>query len=313
MSVIVDRPELSAATGYAVNPLDRMSERRDDAAFIAALQHDPEARTLVLVGDNALLQREGDDFHALYTFDEAKRFGEPREIAFLGHDGTGGIFASQFDPEVGTALHGQGGLTSIDLRSIALQGLVSPKMVGALGQAKSVMYWHAHHRFCANCGAPTRVTAAGWRRECESCGTHHFPRTDPVAIMLATDGDRCLLGRQARFPPGMYSCLAGFIESGETLEDAVRREIKEEAGIITGRITYLASQPWPFPCSLMIGCLAEATSRDLRVDTTELEDARWFTREDARMMLRNAHPAQLFAPPKIAIAHHLLAAWANAG
>jgi NAD+ diphosphatase len=312
MSVIVDRSELSAATGYAVNPLDRMSERREDADFIAGLRGDPEARTLVLVGENALLQREGDDFHALYTFDEAKRFGESREIVFLGHDGTGGIFASQFDGERGPAMHGQGGLTSIDLRSIALQGLVSPKMVGALGQAKSVMYWHAHHRFCANCGAPTRVTAAGWRRECGSCGTHHFPRTDPVAIMLATDGDRCLLGRQARFPAGMYSCLAGFIESGETLEDAVRREIKEEAGIATGRIIYLASQPWPFPCSLMIGCLAEATSRDLNVDTTELEDARWFTREDARMMLRNAHPAKLFAPPKIAIAHHLLAAWANA-
>ncbi|MBV9394212.1 MAG: NAD(+) diphosphatase, partial [Methylobacteriaceae bacterium] len=214
---------------------------------------------------------------------------------------------------VGTAMHGHDGLTSIDLRSIALQGLVSPKMVGALGQAKSVMYWHAHHRFCANCGAPTRVTAAGWRRECDACSTHHFPRTDPVAIMLATDGDRCLLGRQARFPAGMYSCLAGFIESGETIEDGVRREIKEEAGITTGRITYLASQPWPFPCSLMIGCLAEATSRDLKVDTTELEDARWFTREDARMMLGNAHPAKLFAPPKIAIAHHLLAAWTDAG
>ena len=312
MSLIVERSELSAATGYAVNPLDRMSERREDAEFIAILQRDPEARTLVLVGENALLQRDGDDFHALYTFDEAKRFGELREIAFLGHDGTGGIFASQFDPEVGAAMHGQDGLTSIDLRSIALQGLVSPKMVGALGQAKSVMYWHAHHRFCSNCGAPTRVTAAGWRRECDSCCTHHFPRTDPVAIMLATDGDRCLLGRQARFPPGMYSCLAGFIESGETIEDGVRREIKEEAGITTGRITYLASQPWPFPCSLMIGCLAEATSRDLKVDTAELEDARWFTREDARMMLRNAHPAKLFAPPKIAIAHHLLAAWANA-
>jgi NAD+ diphosphatase len=198
------------------------------------------------------------------------------------------------------------------LRSIALQGLVSAKMVGALAQGKSVMYWHAHHRFCANCGAPTRVTAAGWRRECESCGRHHFPRTDPVAIMLATDGDRCLLGRQVRFPAGMYSCLAGFIESGETIEDAVRREIKEEAGITTGRITYLASQPWPFPCSLMIGCLAEATSRELKVDATELEDARWFTRDDARMMLRNAHPAKLFAPPKIAIAHHLLVAWAHA-
>ena len=128
MSLIVERSELSAATGYAVNPLDRMSERREDAEFIAILQRDPEARTLVLVGENALLQRDGDDFHALYTFDEAKRFGELREIAFLGHDGTGGIFASQFYPEVGAAMHGQDGLTSIDVGvAISRRQLLVPR------------------------------------------------------------------------------------------------------------------------------------------------------------------------------------------
>jgi len=128
--------------------------------------------------------------------------------------------------------------------------------------------------------------------------------------MLATEGGRCLMGRQARFAQGMYSALAGFIEPGETMEDAVRREIHEEAGIRTGRVTYLATQPWPFPASLMIGCLAEATSTTLDVDRTELEDARWFSKDDCRLMLSNAHPEGFICPPKMAIAHHLIRSWA---
>jgi NAD+ diphosphatase len=153
------------------------------------------------------------------------------------------------------------------------------------------------------------VAAAGWRRECDVCKAQHFPRTDPVVIMLAVDGDNCLLGRQARFPKSMYSCLAGFLESGETIEDAVRREIFEEAGVKCGAVAYLASQPWPFPASLMIGCIAEATTRELNVDGVELEDARWFSRAEARSMLEARHPAKLLAPHPMAIAHHILKAW----
>ena len=151
---------------------------------------------------------------------------------------------------------GRDDLELVDLRTIAVQGLVSAQALAILGQAKAILHWHARHGHCANCGAPTRIAAAGWRRECDACKAQHFPRTDPVVIMLAVDGEQCLLGRQARFPKGMYSCLAGFLEPGETIEEAVRREIHEEAGIDCGEVAYVASQPWPFPSSLMIGCLA---------------------------------------------------------
>ena len=198
----------------------------------------------------------------------------------------------------------------VDLRSVMTQGMVSEKTAGRLAQAKSVMYWHSRHRFCSNCGAETQVGAAGWKRVCAACKAEHFPRTDPVVIMLAVSGDKCLLGRQPRFPKGMFSALAGFVEGGETLEDAVRREIKEEAGISCGKVTYMASQPWPFPCSLMIGCLAEAEDEKITIDVTELDDARWFSREDALKLVEGRLDG-FFCPPKFAIAHQLIASWAR--
>ena len=182
-----------------------------------------------------------------------------------------------------------------------------------LAAAKALMHWHARHRFCSNCGAPTEVAVAGWRRDCPVCKAMHFPRTDPVVIMLAVDGDACLLGRQPRFPKGMYSALAGFVEPGETIEAAVRREIREEAGVACGAVQYFASQPWPFPASLMIGCFAEAESRSLEVDRVELEDARWFSRDEAIALLERRHPDGLTAPTPMAIAHHLLKRWAYEG
>jgi NAD+ diphosphatase len=182
-----------------------------------------------------------------------------------------------------------------------------------LGQAKAILSWHVRHGFCANCGAATRPAAAGWRRECDACKAQHFPRTDPVVIMLALDGERCVLGRQSRWPMGMYSCLAGFVEPGETIEEAVRREIREEAGIACGEVAYLASQPWPFPSSLMIGCFARATSRDIVVDDVELEDARWFKHDEVMAMFDKRHPEGLTAPMPMAIAHHILRVWAEGG
>ena len=152
----------------------------------------------------------------------------------------------------------------------------------------------------------------GYRRDCPACGAEHFPRTDPVVIMLAIDGDRCLLGRQARFAPGMYSCLAGFVEPGETIEDAVRRETQEEAGITIGRVRYYSSQPWPFPSSLMIGCHAEALSTEFDRDEAELEDCRWFDRGAKSLRCSPAtHPGGIKCPPTIAIAHRLIRAWAE--
>jgi NAD+ diphosphatase len=206
---------------------------------------------------------------------------------------------------------GRDDLKLVDLRSIATQGLVAPDALAALGQAKAILGWHARHGFCANCGAPTHPAAAGWRRECGVCKTQHFPRTDPVVIMLAIDGERCLLGRQARWPKGMYSCLAGFVEPGETIEEAVRREIGEEAGIACGEVAYLASQPWPFPSSLMIGCFVRAASRDIVIDGAELEDARWFSRDEAVAMLEQRHPEGFTPPAPMAIAHHILRVWAE--
>jgi NAD+ diphosphatase len=208
---------------------------------------------------------------------------------------------------------GREDLKLIDLRSIAAGGLVPPDEASMLASAKALMHWHARRRFCSNCGAVNVVAAAGWRRECPACKMQHFPRTDPVVIMLAVDGDACLLGRQPRFPKGMYSALAGFLEPGETIEAAVRREILEEAGVACGEVRYFASQPWPFPSSLMIGCFAEARSRALEVDRVELEDARWFSREEALALLERRHPDGLLAPIPMAIAHHLLSRWATDG
>src|SRR5262249_43323174 len=144
-------------------------------------------------------------------------------------------------------------LTLMDLRAVAAQGLATDGDLDPLAEAKSLLSWHSRHRFCANCGASTEIIDAGWRRDCPACGTQHFPRTDPVVIMLTVHGDECLLGRSGRFPPTMWSCLAGFIEPGETIEEAVRRETFEEAGIVCGDVRYFRSQPWPFPSSLMIG------------------------------------------------------------
>jgi len=175
--------------------------------------------------------------------------------------------------------------------------------------AKSLVSWHQRHGFCANCGARTSMADGGWKRVCPSCKTEHFPRTDPVVIMLVTDGDRCLMGRQSQFPPTMWSCLAGFVEAAETIEQAVQREILEEAGIHCTDVRYYMTQPWPYPSSLMIGCSARATTTDITVDRTELEDARWFTRDEAVAMLARNHAEGLTGPHPVAIAHHLLANW----
>ena len=315
--------ELSARTGFAFNPLDRMSERRDEDGVIEAMAAAPSSRAVVICRDSPVLLRHGPSVQGYMSLAEAESLGPIAVRAFLGKDEHGGVFGVLLDDEAAVAappgphyapkfhiVHRPDAVLE-DLRALTATGQLDPATIGAIGQAKSLLYWHARHRFCANCGARTHVAASGWRRECAACGAQHFPRTDPVVIMHVVHGDDCLMGRQSRFPPGMYSCLAGFVEAGETLEEAVRREVFEEAGLRTGRVAYMASQPWPFPSSLMIGCLAEARGRDLVVDHNELEDARWFSREEVGLMFRKAHPQGLFCPPKLAIAHHLLAAWAK--
>jgi NAD+ diphosphatase len=190
----------------------------------------------------------------------------------LGREGTAGVWAEA----AGGGGGGGRGRRWADLRAVMAQ--LTPRDAELAATAKAVLGWHASHGFCATCGARSEVAQAGWRRDCPACGTQHFPRTDPVVIMLVTRGDRVLLGRSPGWPEGMASLLAGFVEPGETVEAAVRREVREEAGVEVGRVGYLASQPWPFPASLMLGCRGEALSEAIRRDPVELEWAGWVSR-----------------------------------
>ena len=196
----------------------------------------------------------------------------------------------------------------IPIRSLMIEGGLTQERVSILAQARSILHWHERHSFCANCGAKSLMADAGYKRVCASCKTEHFPRTDPVVIMAVRHKDQILLGRQASWPPGMFSALAGFMEPGETIEQAVAREVLEEAGIKVGTVSYVTTQPWPFPSSLMIGMIAEATTTEIKLDPAELEDARWFTRADLEMMLAGTHPEGLYASRPQAIAHAVVTA-----
>lgn len=198
-----------------------------------------------------------------------------------------------------------------DSRFVELRGVMadlSAREAELAATARALLGWHATHGFCPRCGAATRPGQAGWIRRCTACNAEHYPRTDPVAIMLITRGDRLLLGRSPGWPEGMYSLLAGFIEPGETVEAAVRREVMEEAGIRVGAVSYLASQPWPFPASLMLGCRGEALSDEITVDPLELEDALWISREEILRVLAGLDP-RIKPARRGAIAHFLIRAW----
>jgi NAD+ diphosphatase len=298
---------------YVTSRMDRTSDRRTDSDFVASLLRDTKSRAVVISGERAILRKSGEAFDPLFAIEEARAFGAEPEVVYLGIEEGRARFGVAIASAAADRLKAAGELLVIDLRSVVVQGLLAQDHLQPIAIAKALLTWHAKHRFCANCGAPTQATEAGWRRDCASCGAQHFPRTDPCVIMLAIDGDRCLLARSVRFPPGMWSCLAGFVEPGETLEDAVRRETREEAGVEVGRVAYFASQPWPFPMSIMIGCHAEATRTDLRVDANEIEDARWISREDAARMLDHKHEEGLTTPPPAAIAHHLIRAYVEHG
>jgi len=315
MTDLPSRRERSARTGFAASSLDRRADLRDQPDAIDALRHRSDVRIAVVAGETPVLQRRDAESQTIwFSQSEAALLGEALEEAFLGLEPDGApSFATLIAKDLAEPLRGRPELLLTDLRSVALKRLVPVEELGPLGEAKAMLDWHARHRFCAQCGGPSTSGAAGWKRQCAACGAQHFPRTDPVVIMLAVRGDRCLLARQARFAPGMYSCIAGFVEPGETFEDAVRRETWEEAGLRTGAVRYLCSQPWPFPGSLMIGCLAEALNDEIVLDMTELDDGRWFTRQEARQMLDGAHPDNLFCPPHMAIANTILKAWAEEG
>jgi NAD+ diphosphatase len=305
------RPDLGPKPrlGYTASLIERAAERRADAAALAALENDGRARTYLVGGELVVLRKTADVCDPLFTLPQARGLGRTAEIVFLGLMEGSPRFALAFEPAGAEALKARNEFVVTDLRSIAVRGLVAADHLPPLAEGKALISWHGRHRFCSNCGAATNLVEGGWRRDCPSCRAQHFPRTDPVVIMLPVAGERCVLGRSHRFVPGMWSCLAGFVEPGEAIEDAVRRETQEEAGIVCGRVAYFASQPWPFPTSLMIGCHAEALSREIIVDRTELDDARWFDREEVATMLLRSHPDALTTPPTVAIAYHIIRAW----
>jgi NAD+ diphosphatase len=300
---------------FTGNPLNRASEMRTDAAWVEARRRDPSSLILPMWRLQPFLlgpeKNEPPAELGLFRpglFESLAAPGAP--WVFLGIEGERAYFALDIsaaeDPASSGPLAGFGHFRE----ARAAAQLLPMKDAAIMGQAKALIDWHQRHGFCPRCGAPAALSDAGYRRHCDACGADHFPRTDPVVIMLATHGEECLVGRGKQFPRGMYSALAGFVEPGETIEEAVRRELKEEAGIETGAVSYHTTQPWPFPSSLMIGCFAQALTKDLIVDENELAEARWLDRATARAIIEGARVEGIWLPPPIAIAHHLIKAWA---
>ena len=309
--VMSPRPDLGPKPhlGYTQSLIERAAERRLDAAWLEASLKDPRTLTYVIGVEMIVMKKGGAGHDPAFTPDEARALAPSTETVFLGLHNGAARFGTGISQASAEALKSRDDLFIIDLRSIAVQGLAAAEHLPPLAEAKAMLHWHARHRFCSNCGVKTDVVDAGWKRACPACKAEHFPRTDPVAIMLAVRGDRGLLGRSGRFAATMWSCLAGFVEPGESLEDAVRREILEEAGVTCGRVKYLYSQPWPFPMSLMNGCFAEALGDDIKMDANELVDCRWFTKDECAAMLMRKHPDGLTCPPPVAIAHHIIRSW----
>jgi NAD+ diphosphatase len=294
---------------FVANKIDRAAHFRFHHDKLMTFEGDSATRAYVVYRDSLLVKREGDATRALLTINEALKAGANPGTIFLGLRDGAALFGMGMSQAAAEALAGCDDIALTELRGMAMQGAIPPDQLGGIAMAKSMVSWHQRHGFCANCGTRTAMREGGWKRECPNCKTEHFPRTDPVVITLVSSGDKCLLGRQPRFPPGMYSCLAGFVEAAETIEDAVRREVFEESGIRCADVSYYMTQPWPYPSSLMIGCSARALNEDIVVDHTELEDARWFSREEARLMLQRQHPDGLAGPHPFAIAHHLVGQW----
>ncbi len=304
-------PETSIT--FAAGTLDRAAHLRGDPQALAAMLADPAARVLAIWRGKPLIELddEGGVKQAHWTSPTAQHLSKARssDWTLLGLDDGAARLAvdiSDLPPDGESAPQLVEGAKFIDLRSVMAE--LGPEDAAAAATAKGLWEWHRNHRFCAKCGEPSAVEEAGWRRGCTSCDAKHFPRTDPVVIMLVVHGDKLLLGHQEEWTDRMYSLLAGFMEPGETMEAAVRREVAEEAGVRIGRVRYLACQPWPFPSTLMIGCMAEALNEDLTIDPTELADAFWASRAEVEQALRGE--AERFdASRHGAIARRLMEAW----
>jgi NAD+ diphosphatase len=304
---------------YAFHPgeLDRAAQlRAGDAA-----RQDLRARTLVFWKGKLLIDAEGKPAR-IELGHPALSDGREAPI-FVGLTPAGPLFAAdialwtpfedattigQFVDQSQQVHPGFAGAKFVEIRG--LMPTLSRLDGECIATGKAILQWHSSHRFCSNCGAPSAVESSGWVRKCPQCGTQHFPRTDPVVIMVITRGDKLLLGRSPAWPDRMYSLLAGFVEPGESIEAAVRREVFEESAIKVGPVRYVSAQPWPFPMSLMFGCYGEATSEEITIDPVELQDARWVSRDEVKEVLAGTHAA-INKPRPGAIAGALIEAWAN--
>lgn len=306
---------MSEVHTFAGGPLDRASHRRTDTDWLAAQLKNPATQIVPLWKQQPLVtpRRDGIGWLSVEAVEGYLMSGVP--TVFLGEQGGVAHFAidvsayedaNRSEPFIDIGKF-------MDLRAIALRLPVGDP--STLGTAKAILDWNARHQFCAVCGKKTEMRDAGYMRKCSDgeCNAEHFPRTDPVVIMLPVNGDECLIGRQPMFPENMYSCLAGFVEPGENIEEAVRREVFEEAGIRVGSVRYHSTQPWPWPSSLMIGCFADAETRDITVDGEELEEARWVSRALLRDVLNGATDSGVLLPPPMAIGFQLIRVFAESG
>jgi NAD+ diphosphatase len=297
---------------FTGDPLERLSEKRGDADWIAQRFADPNALAVPLLNGQILVEDAPSGGLRLAYVPLA-------EAAAAAPDAERRLFLGLWKSVPVWAMDLEGGAAAAPLLSYGRFEEVRPVAMAApageaaiAGRARAVFEWRRRHRFCANCGSPSTAVDGGWKRLCPTCGAEHFPRIDPVTIMLVTRGEHCLLGRQPRFPPGMVSALAGFVEPGESIEEACAREVKEEAALTALRVTYHSSQPWPLPHSLMIGLICEVDEGEAVADPGELDEVRWFSREEAGRLLRGELPG-LFCPPPMAIAHQLLKTWTEGG
>ena len=298
---------------YSGVGLDRADLLRRDPAWVAARRADPESRLVVVWRDRNLIRRVETIGAAWLRLAEAAAWLEDSaEPVFLGRDGATAVFAldlsDRAEAEALSLVAGHGAFE--DLRAVG--PLLSRRDGAILAYARGLVYWHRRHRYCGVCGSPTESIQAGHVRRCrdDGCGAEHFPRTDPAVIMLVHDGDRCVLGRQKTWPAGMHSTLAGFVEPGETLEEAVAREVYEEVGLAVTRVSYQSSQPWPFPASIMLGFRAACRHGPLSVNGEEIDSAAWFSRAQVR---ESPEDESFRLPRRDSIARRLIEDWMAEG
>ncbi len=289
---------------FSQNPLDRLDQTRKNVKEVKKLKKLDSTLFILFDGDKILVNENTKTYLFLRTEVE-EYITNDSEVILLGYFEGINYFAITVKKEVNK------NLSKIPLRDFVNFDFIDESILGVLAQASSVLNWHDSHKFCSSCGQNTSIVHAGWRRDCNSCKKEHFPRVDSVVIMLVVFNDYCLIGRGVNFKVNRYSCLAGYVESGETLEDAARRELYEEVGIIGHKVEYMLSQPWPFPSTLMVGMRVEAKNQKLELDFNEISDAKWVHKNDIKAILNGDKSFGISIPDKIAIARNLLEIWVD--